>query len=178
MDRVGWSYPTGDLRVSDADRDRALAELSEAFQLGRITAEEFDQRSGRALSSRTGKQLLALLADLPVERAGAEPAPAARTAVPDPANRVLATRIAFAAAIAAICFAVTAAGAAISSAGPTVQQRDLLRALAARQGLPVPVFPAHPAFDWVGTITPATIALLLVVLIIYLRVRVVRTSLP
>jgi Domain of unknown function (DUF1707) len=178
MDRAGWSYPTGDLRVSDADRDRALAELSEAFQLGRITAEEFDQRSGQALSSRTGKELTALLADLPAERAGAEPVLATRTTAPDPANRVLAMRIAFAAAIAAICFGVTAAGAAISSAGPTVQQRELLRALAARQGLRVPVFPAHPAFDWVGTITPATIAVLLVVLIIYLRVRVARISRP
>lgn len=57
MDRTGWHYPPGDLRVSDADRDRALAELSQAFQAGRITADEFDERSGQALHSRTGKEL-------------------------------------------------------------------------------------------------------------------------
>jgi len=44
MDGVGRGFPPGDLRVSDADRDRdrALAELSEAFRVGRITADEFD----------------------------------------------------------------------------------------------------------------------------------------
>jgi hypothetical protein len=45
-------YPSGDLRVSDAERDRALSELSEALQAGRITAEEFDQRSGQVLPAR------------------------------------------------------------------------------------------------------------------------------
>src|SRR5580658_11339063 len=58
-------YPPGDLRVSDAERDRALSELSEALQVGRITAGEFDQRSGQVLGARTGKELTAPLADLP-----------------------------------------------------------------------------------------------------------------
>jgi len=40
MDRAGWHYPTGDLRVSDGDRDRALSELTQAFQVGRLTADE------------------------------------------------------------------------------------------------------------------------------------------
>ena len=47
-------FPAGDLRVSDAERDRALSELTEAYEAGRITAEEFDQRSTTALSARTG----------------------------------------------------------------------------------------------------------------------------
>jgi len=59
-------YPSGDLRVSDADRDLALSELSEALRAGRITADEFDERSGQVLGARTGKELTALLADLPV----------------------------------------------------------------------------------------------------------------
>ena len=67
MDGVGRGFPPGDLRVSDADRDRALSELSEAFRVGRITADEFDQRSGQALRARTGKELTALLADLPLD---------------------------------------------------------------------------------------------------------------
>lgn len=32
------------LRVSDADRDRAIAELSGHFEAGRITSDEFDER--------------------------------------------------------------------------------------------------------------------------------------
>ena len=68
------NFPDGDLRVSDADRDRAVSELSEAFQAGRITAEEFGQRSGQALAARTGKELTALLTDLPLDRV-----PAVRT---------------------------------------------------------------------------------------------------
>ena len=72
MNTATRDYPAGDLRVCDADRDRALCELSEAFQLGRITAGEFDQRSQQALAARTGKELTALLADLPHDRARAQ----------------------------------------------------------------------------------------------------------
>lgn len=87
MDGVDRGFPPGDFRVSDADRDRALAELSEAFRIGRITAGEFDQRSGQALHARTGKELTALLADLP-------PAGPSATAIaaPEPAHHTFAVR--------------------------------------------------------------------------------------
>ena len=65
MDSVTRDYPPGDLRVSDADRDRAVRELSEHFEAGRLTAEELDERTGRALRARTGKDLADLLSDLP-----------------------------------------------------------------------------------------------------------------
>jgi hypothetical protein len=65
MDGVGRGFPPGEFRVSDADRDRALSELGEALRAGRITADEFDQRAGETLRARTGKELTALLADLP-----------------------------------------------------------------------------------------------------------------
>jgi Domain of unknown function (DUF1707) len=174
MHRAGWSYPEGDLRVSDADRDRALGELSQAFQAGRITADEFDQRSGQALGARTGKELIALLADLPPDDTLAT-----RTAGLDQAHRVLATRIAIgASAGAAIAFAFAAVAAALSH-GPTLQQRELLRQAMARQGLPVPPgFPPSIGFDWPGTIAPGAVAVLLVVLIIYLRVRLARGHRP
>ncbi len=84
MDTDARGFPPGDLRVSYADRDRALSELSEAFQTGRITADEFDQRSGQVLGARTGKELTAPLADLPLERA-----PAARTTDVERAHRAL-----------------------------------------------------------------------------------------
>jgi Domain of unknown function (DUF1707) len=173
MDRAGWSYPSGELRVSDADRDRALSELTEAFQAGRITPDEFGERSGQALRARTGSDLTALLADLPASRA-----PAAPAAAPDLAHRVRATRVAIgASAAAAFVFAAAAAGNALIQ-GPTLQQRELMRDIAIRQGLPVPPgIPASPGFDWAGTMIPAAIAVLLVVAIICLRVRLARARL-
>jgi len=68
-----------DLRVSDADRDRAAAELSEHFQAGRLTQDEFDERVGKAISARTRADLDALLADLPAHQP-AENLPAAAPA--------------------------------------------------------------------------------------------------
>jgi hypothetical protein len=70
-------FPEGGIRVSDAERDRAIAELSEHFQAGRLTHDEFDDRSTRALQARTGDNLRALFTDLPLATsAGAPPAPA------------------------------------------------------------------------------------------------------
>jgi uncharacterized protein DUF1707 len=59
------SFPGGGIRVSDADRDQAIAELSEHFQAGRLTQEEFEERSGQALQAKTGSDLAALFTDLP-----------------------------------------------------------------------------------------------------------------
>jgi len=53
------------MRASDADRDAVVSDLSEHFQAGRLTAEEFDERSGQALTARTWGELKELLADLP-----------------------------------------------------------------------------------------------------------------
>ena len=69
------SFASGGIRVSDADRDQAIAELSEHFQAGRLTQEEFEERSGRALQARTGDDLAALFTDLPGR--GTVPVPSA-----------------------------------------------------------------------------------------------------
>jgi hypothetical protein len=69
------SFPSGSIRVSDADRDQAIAELSQHFQAGRLTQEEFEERSSRALQARTGDDLAALFTDLPGQ--GTAPVPAA-----------------------------------------------------------------------------------------------------
>ena len=82
VDSAIRGYPPGDLRVSDADRDRAVTELSEHFQAGRLTAEELDERTGLALRARTGKDLADLLADLPRHEAP----PAAAVPGPGPAE--------------------------------------------------------------------------------------------
>ena len=53
------------IRASDADRDAVLTALSEHFQAGRLTSDEFDERSGAALSARTLGDLDGLMTDLP-----------------------------------------------------------------------------------------------------------------
>jgi len=65
MDTPIRNFQRGDIRVSDTERDQAVAELSDHFQSGRLTLEEFDDRSGRALRAQTGNDLRALFADLP-----------------------------------------------------------------------------------------------------------------
>ncbi len=65
MDMDSRRFPLGDIRVSDAERDRAIAELSEHFQSGRLTQDEFEERSGQALQARTGSELTQLFTDLP-----------------------------------------------------------------------------------------------------------------
>ncbi len=176
MDPAAWNYPPGDQRVSDADRDHAVSELSEAFQAGRIATDEFEQRSGQALSARTGKDLTALFADLQKDNV-----PAARTAVGHLARspRVVATWIVMGASgAAATSLAFLALANALStstSAGLTLAQREAKRALAenvlAREGfkisVPLPPSGAH-GIDWVGIVTPALIAVLLVALIVVL----------
>jgi Domain of unknown function (DUF1707) len=68
------ALPAPELRASDADRDAVVAELSEHYQAGRLTADEFGDRSGRALAARTGQDLAAVLTDLPAVLASQPPA--------------------------------------------------------------------------------------------------------
>jgi uncharacterized membrane protein len=185
MDAVGRGFPPGDLRVSDADRDRALSELSEAFQVGRLTADEFDQRSGQALRARTGRELTALLADLPVDDR-----PAARDTVRASGHHALAVRCVMGtSAVAAAGLSLIAVANAVSP-GISVRQNTryfppgtrllpFITANAPRlQGRPLPRaggqgysvrLSSGPALGWVGTIMPAAIAVLLVLLIIFLH---------
>ncbi len=65
MDATQDRYHIPPMRASDADRDQVLAALSENFQAGRLTSEELEDRTGRALSARTLDELDELLADLP-----------------------------------------------------------------------------------------------------------------
>src|SRR5450755_2044275 len=61
----------GFMRSSSADRERAIDVLKAAFAEGRLTRDEFDERSGHVLRSQTYAQLAALTADLPVGPLGA-----------------------------------------------------------------------------------------------------------
>jgi hypothetical protein len=152
MDTDARGFPSGDLRVSDAERDRALSELSDAYQAGRITADEFDLRSTQALSARTGEELSAPLADLPPDRGPVDAAPAdiasADTATPRRADSYLVPRLTIGASLTAICFGGVAATSAL-----------------------------RPGVDWTVALTPAAVAMLCIVLVIALRVRARRSSL-
>jgi hypothetical protein len=53
------------LRASDADRERTAALLREHHAVGRLTAEEFDERLNKVFAAKTLGELDELLADLP-----------------------------------------------------------------------------------------------------------------
>ena len=98
------TMPRSQLRISDADRDRAIAELSEHFQAGRITQDELEERTGQVLQARTGQDLAAVFADLPPRQApqnrpAAGPADAGPAAQPPAPYRAPIPRIAIAACV-------------------------------------------------------------------------------
>ena len=107
MDAASNQLAPGDLRVSDADRDRALAELSEHYQAGRLTLEEFEERSEQTLKSKTARELTGLFTDLPPAQAGITAASGA-VAVPEPRPHLVVARVIVAAAgIAALAIVVS-----------------------------------------------------------------------
>ena len=75
----GYQIPQGvyqsrmnsSMRAASADRERAVDVLKAGFTEGRLTQDEYNDRMGRAYSSRTYGELTALTADLP---AGVMPA--------------------------------------------------------------------------------------------------------
>jgi hypothetical protein len=62
------SDPDDSLRVSDAERDQTLHVLGDHAAVGRLTLDELEERSSRALTAKTRGELATLTADLPVER--------------------------------------------------------------------------------------------------------------
>jgi Domain of unknown function (DUF1707) len=54
-----------ELRASDADRERAIAELREHTAAGRLTLEEFSERADRAVAAKTLAELDEIASDLP-----------------------------------------------------------------------------------------------------------------
>lgn len=61
----GYGQPSPGMRTSAADRERAIDVLKTAYAEGRLTKEEFDERSARAMASRNYGELGAIVADLP-----------------------------------------------------------------------------------------------------------------
>jgi hypothetical protein len=57
-----------EMRVGDAEREAAAAELREHFASGRLTQEELDERLDRVLGAKTRADLAAVFTDLPSGR--------------------------------------------------------------------------------------------------------------
>jgi ferric-dicitrate binding protein FerR (iron transport regulator) len=71
-----------DLRLSDAEREQAAADLGEHYAQGRITTEEHRERLDQIWAARTRRELGPIFADLP-----GRSFPARATATPRPAPR-------------------------------------------------------------------------------------------
>jgi hypothetical protein len=67
--------PDASLRVSDAERDQTLRTLGEHAAVGRLTLDELEERSSRALAAKTRGELATLTGDLPQEAGQDHPAP-------------------------------------------------------------------------------------------------------
>jgi len=90
-----WTWPMGvrpdlerpaavPVRIGDAERDKAVAELGDHFAAGRLTREEFDTRLDQAMAARFDRDLQPLFVDLP----RTEPVPN-RPAAPSPGLRLM-----------------------------------------------------------------------------------------
>jgi uncharacterized protein DUF1707 len=78
--------PTDDaIRASDADREHAVGLLRDGYACGRLTLDEFDERTTAAFASRTWGELRKLTHDLPAPGQRA-PLPAAPPAAPQQAR--------------------------------------------------------------------------------------------
>jgi Domain of unknown function (DUF1707) len=74
----GWRVPGHsrydyDLRIGDAERDAAMAQLREHFAAGRLTFDELTERIDLALAAKTQGQIARLMADLPRPPKAARP---------------------------------------------------------------------------------------------------------
>lgn len=76
-----------DLRLSDAERERAVALLADAHAVGRLSASEYGDRAAAARAAVTRRDLVPLFADLPAETPPAPGSPGARYGDPEPVSR-------------------------------------------------------------------------------------------
>ena len=73
----------GNLRASDADRERVASVLREAAADGRLTMEELDERLDAVYAAKTYAELAPITQDLPDTGTAHAPVPARSPAVPD-----------------------------------------------------------------------------------------------
>src|SRR6185437_12180729 len=79
--------PSDHIRASDHDRDAVVTTLRDAYTEGRLTLEEFQERTATAYDGRTWGDLRELTTDLPVQPVlGSDLPPEAQPAGPPPAG--------------------------------------------------------------------------------------------
>ena len=117
MDTPEREFPLGAIRVSDAERDLAVAELSQHYQAGRLTVEEFNDRAGQASEARTGDELHALFTDLPVAAIAPQPPAPVQPSMVVPGRRPSNYRIAFAGFTGFACVANVISGVGYAANG-------------------------------------------------------------
>src|SRR5262245_45649600 len=64
-ERTSELAKTDDLRIADADRERAISQLSKHAGDGRLTLEEFEARVEQVYAARTNAELRPVFRDLP-----------------------------------------------------------------------------------------------------------------
>ena len=74
----------GPVRIGDAERDQAVSALGEHFAAGRLTREEFDERSDQAVRARYAADLAPLFDDLPSPEPAMPPRMVRRPGPPPP----------------------------------------------------------------------------------------------
>lgn len=74
------SVPDPRLRISDADRERAMADLAGHYADGRLDHEEYDERLDAIWTARTRADLAVLFSDLPRPEPVRPAVPAGRSA--------------------------------------------------------------------------------------------------
>lgn len=67
------------LRLSDADREAAVDLLGEQFAVGRLTKDEFDERSDAVWSAKTRGDLAPVFVDLPARSTATRPTRGSRS---------------------------------------------------------------------------------------------------
>lgn len=82
MTAGGYGY--GNVRATDADRERVRTVLADAHAQGRLSWSDFDARTNALMNAQTYEQLSALTADLPGGQQAGQPTGPAPGAYPGP----------------------------------------------------------------------------------------------
>jgi hypothetical protein len=72
---IGLVNESPDMRIGDTEREQALAALGEHMSAGRLTIDEYGERSAKVTAARTRGELVELFTDLPDPKPGSVPRP-------------------------------------------------------------------------------------------------------
>jgi hypothetical protein len=76
--------PSPEIRISDADREVALAALGEHMSAGRLDIDEYGERSAKVTAAKTRGELAGIFTDLPEPHVNFSPPPVKSVTAPTP----------------------------------------------------------------------------------------------